>query len=979
MTEKNTLLLIILLSLIITFTVQYIQTRDAIPVYSTHTMVSINEIMTSNKSTLFDFQGDSPDWIEMINESDTVINLEGYGLSDDPNEPVKWIFPHCEIQPGEFLVVFASGKDIVNSDQIHTNFRLSSKGESLVFTDPHGNIIEEIVIPEIGTDLSYGRSFDSPNTWVQFQLPTPGFQNSDDGVAAFGASKIMESPNLYISEVMAENISFIQDEFADYPDWIEIYNCSEENILLSDYFLSDDEADPLQWRFPDIILKPGEYQIVFCSGKNISNPINNLHTNFKINREKDTILLTNYLGKVADCACICSLSSDCSYARQTSGAWVESKHPTPGFPNTTEGYELFVGMQKNDSPFVIYEVMTRNETTLADENGDYHDWIEIKNTSESVQNLEGYMLSDDGNCFNKWTFPPYTVQPGETAIVFLSKDYTGFTGEKFLYTDFGLSAKGDALFFSTPEGNIIQRLYIPELSEGVSYGYLDNAIESFYFSNPTPNLPNDKENAYVAYCDSPVFSDSGGFYPSGLSLCLNSNDDKTIVYYTTDGSIPGPDSLKYSQPIQINSTTVINARAYKEGCLPSKVITNTYFVEPNNDIVTISVTTNPENLWDEDTGIYVMGKHAEEEYPYKGANFWQEWEKPAHIEFYEVDGSLAFSIDAGLSIHGEYTRAAEQKSFAIEARKKYGNEYINYPVFPEKNLSKYQSIVLRNSGQDNGNTKIRDILISQLMNDTKIDYQAYRPAVMYLNGEYWGLYTLRESTDKHFLAFNNCLTNPDNLDIIEGNNRVHQGDYSHFESVLEYIKSHDLSIDENYEYLKTLIDVDNFIDYQIAVIYAANTDNGNIKFWRDRSVSSKWRWILFDFDMAFRRVDHDTVSHVFNPIGTGAGNWFSTTVQMGLLQNDSFRNQFLTRFAYHMNNTFETQRVLSMIDELAEGIEPEIKRNYNRWTGSYSLWKSCVQKLKDFITARPHYVNMYIKQYFNLTDEEMRSYGFNLV
>ena len=117
MTEKNTLLLIILLSLIITFTVQYIQTRDAIPVYSTHTMVSINEIMTSNKSTLFDFQGDSPDWIEMINESDTVINLEGYGLSDDPNEPVKWIFPHCEIQPGEFLVVFASGKDIVNSDR----------------------------------------------------------------------------------------------------------------------------------------------------------------------------------------------------------------------------------------------------------------------------------------------------------------------------------------------------------------------------------------------------------------------------------------------------------------------------------------------------------------------------------------------------------------------------------------------------------------------------------------------------------------------------------------------------------------------------------------------------------------------------------------------------------------------------------------------------------------------------------------------
>ncbi|NLM11154.1 MAG: hypothetical protein GX213_10370 [Clostridiaceae bacterium] len=489
-------------------------------------------------------------------------------------------------------------------------------------------------------------------------------------------------------------------------------------------------------------------------------------------------------------------------------------------------------------------------------------------------------------------------------------------------------------------------------------------------------MQNDEKSRAVAYCPRPVFSAEGGFYTSPLSISISSSEDGTIIYYTTDGSVPGPGSKIYTKPLDIESTTVINARAYKDGYLPSQVVTNTYLIEPMNGFATISITTDPKNLWDGDTGIYVMGKHAEPEYPYKGANFWQDWEKTAHVEFFETDGSLAFSMDAGISIHGEYTRAAEQKSFAIEARKKYQSEYINYRVFPEKNLLQYQSLVLRNSGQDNCNTKLRDVLISRLMKETGIDYQAYRPAVLYLNGEYWGIYTLRESTDKHFLSFNNHLSNPDNLDIIEGNNRIHQGDYSHYKSVLDYIKSHDLSIDEHYEHVKTLINVDNFIDYQIAVIYAANTDNGNIKFWRERTPDSKWRWILFDFDMAFRRVDHDTVSHVFNPKGTGAGNWFSTTIQMGLLQNDEFKEKFLRRFAYHLNNTFETNHVISVIDELASEIEPEIPRNFKKWTGSYSLWKQCVQKLKDFIMGRPYYVKMYLQQYFGLTDAQMQEYGF---
>ncbi len=978
--SKNVFLLIILLALIITMGFMYLGTGETLQVYSDldEPVILINEVMSCNKSTLVDFEGDSSDWIELVNLGDTPVNLEGYALSDDPSDPGKWIFPSVEVPPRGYLVVFASGKNKVVHNQVHTSFKISSEGENIVLSDPHGNCICKVEVPGSGDNISYGRRLDNPEIWELFHHPSPGFPNSDEGAKAFEASMISENSPIYINEVMAGNISLIQDEDGDYPDWIEIFNNSSRDVELSDYYLSDNENDLFQWQFPEKTIKPGEYMVVFCSGKNRRDPGGYLHTNFRINKDRETITLADHSGKISDSVTVHRLADDISYARETSGAWAESKQPTPGFPNTEEGYSEFYEERYRHSKFFIWEVMTGNETTLADENGNYHDWAEIRNITDEVQDLGGYTLSDDSNYLSKWEFPSISVQPGQSVIVFMSPDYDAGanTGSGFLYADFGLGRKGDVLFLSDPEGNIIQRMDIPELTSDISYGFLEGSFEPVYFSNPTPGMPNDEKSSAVAYCTSPVFSARGGFYASPVSLSLSTPENETTIYYTTDGSTPGPGSKIYTQPINIESTTVINARAYKRGCLPSKVVTNTYLFEPLNGFATVAITTDPENLWDEDTGIYVMGKNAEPEYPYLGANFWQDWEKPAHIEFFETDGSLAFSMNAGISIHGEYTRAADQKSFAIEARKKYGSEYINYRVFPEKNLTYYQSLVLRNSGQDNGNTKIRDVLISQLMKETGIDYQAYRPAVLYLNGEYWGLYTLRESTDKHFLSFNNNLPDPDNLDIIEGNNRVHQGDYSHFKSVLQYIKSHDLSVDEHYEHVKTLIDVDNFIDYQIAVIYAANTDNGNIKYWRERTPDSKWRWILFDFDMAFRRVDHDTVSHVFNPEGTGAGNWFSTTVQMGLLQNDEFRDRFLKRFAYHLNNTFEPNRVISYIDELASEIEPEIPRNFKKWKGSYSLWKDCVQKLKDFVIGRPYYVKMYLQQYFGLTDEQMQEYGF---
>lgn len=963
--------------LLISITFLVLTSEGTKPVFSAVSIPTliINEVMPSNKSVLLDQDGDSSDWIELYNTANTPVRLSGYGLSDDTSKPGKWIFPDVTIPAKGYLIVFASGKNKFDGHEVHTSFRIRSEGEELLLTDPQGEAIDAVEISACENNRSYGRLADNPAEWAFLTLPSPGFPNSEKGAADFEASRWALGP-LRINEVMANNVSVLQDEDGDYSDWVEITNTGASVVNLAGYGLSKDREALFQWRFPELSLQPGQNLVIFCSGKNRKDASTGLHTGFKINKSFEQLYLVNPTGQIIDCSEIRNLPPDTSLARVTPAEWEVSEQPSPGYENTAEGYAEYMKAFQLSSQLILSEVMSRNENTLSDEDGNFYDWVEIKNVGNEPLDLENYWLSDDGDNIRKWHFPSRTLQPGAYAIIFLSSDYTEPQGKSFLHADFALSASGDVVYLSDTSGRVLQKMSVPELTDGVTYGVLDGEEGYFYFTVPTPGRANDAASRCEAYAEEPVFSSGGGFYSGPITLTIQTPQDGAVVHYTTDGSMPTLSSPIITGALTIEKTTVVRASAFKKGFLTSPVVTNTYLLETRNSMVTVCISTNPENLWSEETGIYAMGHPYEDVYPFHGANFWQDWERPAYIEYYQEDGSLAFDMDAGISIHGEYTQGLDQKSFGIDARKKYGSEFIHYAVFPEKSYSHYQSIVLRNSGQDNGNTKLRDVLVSQLMKETGLDYQAYRPAVLYLNGEYWGFYTLRESTDKHFLKANHPEINLDNLDIIEGNWRVHQGDMLAYKELLNYIKSHDLSDAANYEYVKSKMDVDNFIDYQIAVIYGANVDNGNIKFWHERTESSKWRWILFDFDMAFRYPEHDTVADVFNPEGTGSDNMFSTVIQMGLLQNQDFRAQFLKRFAYHMKNTFEPQHVCDLIDKLAGEIEPEMERNYTKWKGSMSTWRSCITKMKDFFVQRPENAKKFIQQYFHLTDTQMKEYGF---
>jgi hypothetical protein len=934
----------------------------------------VNEVMTSNKTTFTDEDGDYPDWLEILNTGSSPVNLSGYSLSDRAEKPGKWVFPDVVLEPGEYLIVFASGKNRRDETNgyLHTNFRLKADGEIVRLYDPQGNTVDQVEIGNMPSDVAWARNPENISEWQKMTEATPGFPNNEEGRAAFLESRKLDNSTIFITEVMTSNRTTLADEDGDFSDWIEIYNKGDEPFDLSGCGLSDDPNDLLQWRFPDVILGPGEYVLVFASGKDRWDAeTNSFHTNFRLNSVEETVILSNAKGQILDQITVKEVPSDVSFGRSEEEweTWITFQTPSPGYPNNEEGQQSFQEeAMLPSSPIIINEIMASNQTDITDEDGDHMDWIELYNQSDKPLALKDYALSDSTKNLVKWRFPDVTLDPGQFLLVFASgKDRRDPEGE-YLHTNFKLSFAGETLTLADSSGNLLDKLILDQIPVNLSYGRQAGKNGFFFFEKSTPGEAN--AGGYPGFSEEPHFSVAGGIHSNEITLTLEGPPHASIRY-TLDGSVPTLNSQEYSAPISIKKTTVVRARTFQDGLLASSTAIHTYIINENHVLPVVSVSTDPKNLWDWKTGIYVMGDGANPEFPHKGANFWQDWEKPIHIEYYDEKGNLGFSQDAGIKVFGAYSRAMPQKSLAVFARKEYGKERIVYPLFPDKpELDTFHSIVLRTSGQDAELTKIRDAMMTRLIRDTGVDYQAYRPVVVYLNGEYWGIYNIREKINKYFLAYNHGIENPDNIDIIEANRNVKAGSADHYDALIEFVKSHDMKDPKNYEYVKTQMDVENYMDYQIAQMYFANTDNGNIRFWRERSPKGKWRWILYDTDWGFFNVDHDTVWHIINPKGTGVGKMFSNILIRKLLENKEFKEEFIRRFAYHLSHTFTTERVLATIDEMAKKIEPEMPRDKERWGGSMESWERQLNRLRDFAKERPAKLFKYIDQHFRLTQEQ---------
>jgi CotH kinase protein/Lamin Tail Domain/Chitobiase/beta-hexosaminidase C-terminal domain len=467
------------------------------------------------------------------------------------------------------------------------------------------------------------------------------------------------------------------------------------------------------------------------------------------------------------------------------------------------------------------------------------------------------------------------------------------------------------------------------------------------------------------------FLPEGGFYGDSLSVQLLAPGAN--IYYTTNGNRPAEiRQHSYTGPVPVTRTTVIRAIVVDRG-KRSHVVSHTYFIgEPPGTFSVVSIAISPRTLFDPEDGLFMKGEEVVDSLWYKpGANFWSRRETSASVEIFETDGTCAWRHEAGFRLFGGMSRIFPQKSLSIIARDEYGENRIRYSVFGKKGLKKFKYLVLRNSGSDFGQTHFRDALMTSLVKNWDLDMQDYRPAHVYLDGKYWGIYNLREKLNRYYVA-SHYPVDKDSIDLIEHRLNRRRGSTAHYESLLGFMKNNSLAGTANFAYVNARMEVNNFMDLQIAQIYCDNQDaGGNIRFWRPQTETGRWRWMLFDTDWGFglsdpRAYRNNSLAFHTKPNGPYWPNppW-STFILRKLLENKDFERRFINRFADYLNSDLASEKVLLKIDEFYRRLLPEMPRHLKRWRLKEERWHSEVEVMRTFAQKRPAYLRRFFMEKFD--------------
>ncbi|MDR7855965.1 CotH kinase family protein [Tissierella sp.] len=694
--------------------------------------------------------------------------------------------------------------------------------------------------------------------------------------------------------------------------------------------------------------------------------------------------------------------------------------------------DMLVGFNQEyiDYQLVINEVMTNNRNSIRDGEGDFEDWIEIYNGGKASVNLQNFGLSNEPRQPFLWTFPNVVIEPESFCIVWISGKNKG-TSDTELHASFKLKSKDKAIILTAPNNDWKDIFVLGTMGENISYGRVHDGGCSLYgFDEGTPSKSNDMETLTegpnTKRLSSPTFSHSDGFYTKGFSLTLSKYDEDTEIYYTLDGSIPTKKSIKYTESILIpektNAATVVRVRAYKEGYPKSKVLTQSYFVEKNiyknYNVPVISLVIDPDNLFDYEKGIYIAGKIFDEwiinnpnseitrdtpaNYNQKGKN----WEREASVELIEPDGVVGLTQKIGISIHGGTSRAAELKTLSLKPSKDYDDkDYFDYDFFNgktkslvnNKEINQFSRILLRASATDRRYSLFRDALIQSLIETPiPLDTQSSKASILYINGEYYGIHNIREAYDSNYLSHYYHM-DPEDVVIIKnptGYPEVeiqegYAGDEMDYNQIIKYIKEHGVTSEKDYEYIKTKMDVDNFIEYNVLQIYCDNDDwpGNNVRIWRKRTQTYKsnvpyghdgrWRWLTFDLDHGFGLYQGEIAARnnsIKRATEENGPIWpnppWSTFLLRSLLENDEFKSQFINIFADRLNTIYSPEVVVDKIETMEDIYYPNIESHIMRWNlhgKNVENWKNEVEVMKKFALGRPSYIYQHILDYFGLT------------
>ncbi len=636
---------------------------------------------------------------------------------------------------------------------------------------------------------------------------------------------------------------------------------------------------------------------------------------------------------------------------------------------------LITSIKTSGQNIVFNEVVASNTSIIFDEDNSSSDWIELYNWGDFDVDLTGFGLSDKKGEPLKWILPSVVIPAKGFLLIFASGKDRKTTP---LHTNFKVSTSGEFLSVASPSGIIIDSIQTPPIITDISYGRIPDGTKNWeILSKPTPGSENDN-TLFLPPCQAPVLSLPGGFYTGTVSIEISTSEPQTKIYYTFDGSQPDTSSTFYSEPVKVSSTTVLRARCFAEGSSPGLITTETYLIDENITFPVISVTTDPYNLWDKKYGIYV------DDGGYPNCNSFQDWERTVNLEYIEKSGEIGFKLDGGVKIHGGLTRIVEQKALNFYAKKKYGTDKIEYKLFEDKDIDTFESLVLRNGGNDYNYGIFRDPMMMTLVKGRMdLETPAFNYVIHFLNGKYWGIECLQEKFDENYVAANNHLDSKD-VNLIEyqafkSEPAVISGSADEYNDLLKFVENNDLSVKENYEYVISKIDIDNYINYIITEIYIDNGDwpANNIRIWKSDKPESKWRWLLCDLDFGFGlspfgkvedHTNHNTLAVATQP--DFSDNWpnppYSTLLLRKLIDNNDFSQKFINNCCDHLNTTFQPERVKTIINSFKTLLSPEIDRHKKRFLQSAPKWDNEINVMLTFAEKRATNVFYHVMGKFNL-------------
>ena len=823
------------------------------------------------------------------------------------------------------------------------------------------------------------------------------------------STKQLGGQDVVINEVVPSNTSY-PDNFTNYSDWIEIYNAGTTAVDLTGMGLSDELDFEGSWKFSELTLPSASRLLIFASGKDIGEilsyhtiinqgddwkylvPLQEMPPSWRMPGFDDTDWEIGATGLgYGD-------GDDNTLLPSGTGSVYLRKSFDPGDLSDIAAMLLHVDY---DDAFVAYvngvEVARANIGAVGLEPSfnavpyEDHEAVMYSGNPPDMVDLSSVIpyLQQGENVLAVQVYNISSTSSDLTIIPFLTigrKD--GSIGsvppvlpvpQSYLHSDFKLSAGGETVYLFSKEGEILDAIIFPAFPDDFSYGRLqDGAADWVIFGTPTPEQPNGGTYYTGINPDTIVFSHLPGQYKEPFLLTLSGSDS---IRYTLDCTEPTAFSSLYTDPLMIDESTILKATIFDSDLLGRKY-SMTYIVSPDHSLPVISLITEPDFLWDEDIGMYVYGNSYQNQLPYFGANFWEDWEYPFVINYFDTSGSMAWQGEAGAKIFGGWSRAADQRSFSLFARQEFGTGKFNYKFFEERPYDEFESLILRNSGNDWAYSMIRDVVMTSLMENSHVDYQSCQPVVTYLNGEYWGFYNMREKISEHYLASLHGV-DPDEIDLLENDAEVKHGTNADYIALRTFIETHSMADSANFAWVRNLIDERSFIQYQVAQIYYNNQDwpGNNLRYWK--AGDGKWRWILFDTDFGLGLFD--PYGYLANTLefatATNGPSWpnppWSTLFLRRFLENNRFRRDFINALADAMNSIYLPSYAIARVDSIADNIWSEIHRHRQRWGQSISSWNSSVGRMRTFFSKRPEYMRTHIMNKFDLPDDHAITTSIN--